>query len=58
LYTKLYIIIDEYDVSINKTLGNRDFVSALQVPEGGRNPLQRMENMYAEFFSKVKTVRR
>jgi len=57
LYTKLYIMIDEYDVSINKALGNRDFVSALQVPEGGnRNPLQRMENMYAEFFSKVKTA--
>jgi hypothetical protein len=51
---KLYVSIDEYDVSINKALGNRDFVSALQV--SNRNPLQRMENMYAEFFSKVKTA--
>jgi hypothetical protein len=55
---KLYVIIDEYDVSINKALGKRDFVSALQVSEAGRhrNPLQRMENIYAEFFSKVKTA--
>jgi len=51
---QLFVPIDEYDVSINKALGNRDFVSALQVPN--RNPLQRMENMCAEFFSKVKTA--
>ena len=49
--------IDEYDVSINKALGNPTFVSSLQVPEeGSRNPLQRMENMYAEFFTKLKTA--
>jgi len=55
--TKLYVMIDEYDVSINKALGNPFFVSALQVPEGGnRNPLRRMENMYTEFFSKLKTA--
>jgi len=47
--------IDEYDVSINKALGNSSFVAALQVPEN-RNPLQLMENMYAEFFSKLKTA--
>jgi len=49
--------IDEYDVSINKALANPSFVSSLQVLEGGsRNPLQRIENMYTEFFSKLKTA--
>jgi hypothetical protein len=47
-------MVDEYDASINKALGNLDFVSTLQVPEGYQSPLKRMENIYAEFFSKVK----
>jgi len=37
-------------MSINKALGNRDLVSALQVDED----LKQMENTYAEFFSRLK----
>jgi hypothetical protein len=48
------VIIDEYDVSINKALGDRDLVSALQVREQGL--LKGMENTYAEFFSKIKAA--
>jgi hypothetical protein len=46
------VIIDEYDVSINKALGN--LVSALRVGEEGA--LKRMEHTYAEFFSRIKTA--
>ncbi len=45
-------------MSINKVLGNCDFISALQITEeqGNQNPLPRMEKIYAEFFSKIKTA--
>jgi len=53
---KLYVIIDEYDVSINTALGNRALVSALQVDEERLGNLKRMENTYADFFSRLKTA--
>ncbi|KAL6074795.1 EF-hand domain-containing protein, variant 3 [Balamuthia mandrillaris] len=54
---KVYVIIDEYDASLNKTLGNGSFVSALSYSsEDHQNPLKRMENTYSEFFSKLKTA--
>ncbi|KAL6076170.1 hypothetical protein QOT17_003077 [Balamuthia mandrillaris] len=54
---KVYVIIDEYDASINQALGDRSFVSALRSsPEDYKNPLKQMENMYSKFFSELKTA--
>ncbi|ELR15712.1 uncharacterized protein ACA1_378620 [Acanthamoeba castellanii str. Neff] len=46
---KLYVLIDEYDVSINKALGDLPLVSE-------KGLLKSMENTYAEFFSRIKTA--
>lgn len=51
---KLYVLIDEYDTSINSALGDNLLASALRVDED--DPLKRMEKIYATFFSTLKAA--
>lgn len=49
------MIIDEYDASINRTLGRDLLVSPYRVDQSG-NPFKQIENIYGEFLSLIKTA--
>ena len=51
---KIYILVDEYDSSINSALGNKELTSRLRVNDEFSRPIKQIESKFKLIFSRFK----